>query len=180
MNGHSSPTPGSPSTTPGAHMPLTPSLHTAHAAAAATGSLSQQPPGCVRADATHAERTLAAHRLLRSGPLALPAPPAGAAAAAAAVPPTPSAMRGASLPAPAPVPSPESVGQQIISVRAVDMQLLKEHVRELKDRLARSATEADYKMYEREQVRRRRWLLVVWYTRSAHAPACGVQMASGP
>ncbi|KAG2490754.1 hypothetical protein HYH03_010908 [Edaphochlamys debaryana] len=52
-------------------------------------------------------------------------------------------------------PAGDAGAQLIVSVRAVDVQLLKENVRELKDRLAKAATEAEYKMYEREQGVRR-------------------------
>eukprot|EP00195_Chlamydomonas_chlamydogama_P011729 CAMPEP_0202911176 /NCGR_PEP_ID=MMETSP1392-20130828/54265_1 /ASSEMBLY_ACC=CAM_ASM_000868 /TAXON_ID=225041 /ORGANISM="Chlamydomonas chlamydogama, Strain SAG 11-48b" /LENGTH=81 /DNA_ID=CAMNT_0049601577 /DNA_START=1 /DNA_END=243 /DNA_ORIENTATION=+ len=44
---------------------------------------------------------------------------------------------------------------EIVSVRAVDVLLLKETVRELQDRLAKAATESEYKLYEREQEVRR-------------------------
>ncbi|GIL83371.1 hypothetical protein Vretifemale_12202, partial [Volvox reticuliferus] len=93
---------------------------------------------------THVEMTAAAHRLLQlvvvMGGLA-----GGRHATAAAAASTDVSVSGG-----APV-----VAQLIVSVRAVDLQNLKESQRELKDRLAKAATEAEYKMYEREQGVRR-------------------------
>ncbi|GIL53035.1 hypothetical protein Vafri_8732, partial [Volvox africanus] len=93
---------------------------------------------------THIEMTAAAHRLMQLivslGGLA-----GGRQATAAA-----SASTDVSVSGGTPV-----AAQLIVSVRAVDLQNLKESQRELKDRLAKAATEAEYKMYEREQGVRR-------------------------
>ncbi|EFJ44044.1 hypothetical protein VOLCADRAFT_118871 [Volvox carteri f. nagariensis] len=103
---------------------------------------------------THAERTTAAHRLMQllmsaaaaggKAPVGVAAG-AGPAAAASAGGPSADGSVGGGAPA----------AQLIVSVRAVDLQNLKESQRELKDRLAKAATEAEYKMYEREQAVRR-------------------------
>eukprot|EP00955_Chlamydomonas_euryale_P007128 75508-Chlamydomonas_euryale.AAC.1 len=37
----------------------------------------------------------------------------------------------------------------VVSVRGVDMSILKESVRELKDKLAKAATQTEYRLYER-------------------------------
>lgn len=104
---------------PGPTSPSRTGIRRTMSLAAGSFTLQQQQQhlrGSVQPDATHAERTAAAHHLMRG-----PAGGAGSGGAAAGA----DGRRGGGKAGSSAPDAPARVGQQIISVRAVDMQLLK-------------------------------------------------------